>query len=154
MNKPECKVFDQFRECFETLQNGKKKRQYLLPYYMSGHPGCSINDMVDLAVYIHDHQLYTEQVQDFTPTPMSVSTCMYYTGLNPFTLESIHVPKGREKKIQRALMQYRDSRNRELVIEGLNAAGRTDLIGHGRQCLVQSREKRVLRFAKNATTRK
>ena len=155
MNKPECKVFDQFRECFETLQNGKKKRQYLLPYFMSGHPGCSINDMVDLAVYIHDHQLYTEQVQDFTPTPMSVSTCMYYTGLNPFTLEPIHVPKGHEKKIQRALMQYRDSRNRELVIEGLNAAGRTDLIGNGRECLVQSSDKRVLRYAKKyATTKK
>ena len=84
MNKPECKVFNQFRECFETLQTGKTKRQYLLPYFMSGHPGCSINDMIDLAVYIHDHHLYTEQVQDFTPTPMSVSTCMYYTGLQPF----------------------------------------------------------------------
>ncbi len=155
MNKPECKVFDQFRACFETLQNGKKKRQYLLPYFMSGHPGCSISDMVDLAVYIHDHELYTEQVQDFTPTPMSVSTCMYYTGLNPFTLEPIHVPKGHEKKIQRALMQYRDSRNRELVIEGLNAAGRTDLIGNGRECLVQSSDKRVLRYAKKyATTKK
>ena len=154
MNKPECKVFDQFRACFETLQNGKKKRQYLLPYFMSGHPGCSIHDMVDLAVYLHDHQLYTEQVQDFTPTPMSVSTCMYYTGLDPFTLQPIHVPKGHEKKIQRALMQYRDPRNRELVIEGLNAAGRTGLIGNGRQCLVQSSDRRVLRYAKKYTTTK
>ncbi|MFA5347331.1 MAG: YgiQ family radical SAM protein [Methanoregula sp.] len=155
MNKPDGKIFDQFRACFETLQNGKKKRQYLLPYFMSGHPGCSINDMVDLAVYIHDHQLYTEQVQDFTPTPMSVSTCMYYTGLNPFTLEPIHVPKGHEKKIQRALMQCRDSRNRELVIEGLNAAGRTDLIGNGSGFLVQSSDRRVLRYTKKyATTKK
>ncbi len=138
MNKPDAKVFNQFCEHFEILQHGKKKRQYLLPYFMSGHPGCSINDMIELAVYIRDFHLYTEQVQDFTPTPMSVSTCMYYTGLNPFTLEPVHVPKGREKIIQRAMMQYRDPRNRTLVIEGLAAAGRTDLIGNGGKFLLQS----------------
>ncbi|HJX55221.1 MAG TPA: YgiQ family radical SAM protein [Methanoregula sp.] len=148
MNKPDCKVFDEFREYFESLQHGKKKRHYLLPYFMSGHPGCSINDMVDLALYIHDHKLYTEQVQDFTPTPMSVSTCMYYTALNPFTLEPVYVPKGQEKKIQRALMQFRDSKNRDLVIEGLNAAGRTDLIGAGRQCLVHSNKGSDVRYAR------
>jgi len=148
MNKPEREVFDRFCERFEAHQQGKQKRQYLLPYFMSGHPGCSISDMVNLAVYIRDHQLYTEQVQDFTPTPMSVSTCMYYTGLNPFTLEPVHVPKGHEKKIQRALMQYRESHNRELVIEGLTAAGRTDLIGTGRQFLVPPPGKGVLQYAK------
>ncbi len=148
MNKPDAKVFDQFCECFETLQHGKRKRQYLLPYFMSGHPGCSINDMIELAVYIHDSHLYTEQVQDFTPTPMSVSTCMYYSGLNPFTLEPVHVPKGQEKLIQRALMQYRDPGNRGLVIEGLTAAGRTDLIGNGKKFLVQSSKGRELRYAK------
>jgi len=148
MNKPDCKVFDEFRKYFESLQHGKKKRHYLLPYFMSGHPGCSINDMVDLALYIHDHKLYTEQVQDFTPTPMSVSTCMYYTSLNPFTLEPVYVPKGQEKKIQRALMQFRDLQNRDLVIEGLNAAGRTDLIGAGRQCLVQSNKGSEVRYAR------
>ena len=148
MNKPEAKVFDKFCECFETLQHGKEKRQYLLPYFMSGHPGCSINDMIELAVYIHDFHLYTEQVQDFTPTPMSVSTCMYYTGLNPFTMEPVHVPKGQEKMIQRALMQYRDPRNHGLVIEGLTAAGRTDLIGNGGKFLVQSGKGRGSRYAK------
>jgi uncharacterized radical SAM protein YgiQ len=147
MNKPDCLVFDRFCAFFETLQQGKKKRQFLLPYFMSGHPGCSINDMVDLALYIQGHQLYTEQVQDFTPTPMSVSTCMYYTGLNPFTLEPVYVPKGHEKKIQRAMMQYRDVRNRELVIEGLRAAGRTELIGNGKECLVQPRDGRDVRYA-------
>lgn len=147
MNKPDCLVFDQFCAFFETLQQGKKKRQFLLPYFMSGHPGCSINDMVDLALYIQGHQLYTEQVQDFTPTPMSVSTCMYYTGLNPFTLQPVYVPKGHEKKIQRAMMQYRDVRNRELVIEGLRAAGRTELIGNGKECLIQSRDVRDVRYA-------
>jgi len=105
---------------------------------------------VDLAVYIHDHQLDSEQVQDFTPTPMSVSTCMYYTGLNPFTLEPVHVPKGREKKVQRAMMQYRDPRNRELVMEGLKAAGRSDLIGNGTRFLVRSDDRRGVRFARKS----
>jgi uncharacterized radical SAM protein YgiQ len=136
MNKPPVEVFDAFRSRFEALQKGKKKRQYLLPYFMSGHPGCTVADMVDLAVYIRDNNLYTEQVQDFTPTPMSVSTCMYHTGLDPFTLRPVHVPKGREKKIQRAMLRYRDPKNRRLVAEGLRMAGRTDLIGYGRKCLV------------------
>jgi len=147
MNKPGREVFDRFCSQFETLQKGKKKRQYILPYFMSGHPGCTIPDMVALAVYIRDHNLYTEQVQDFTPTPMSVSSCMYYTGLNPFTLEPLHVPRGQEKKIQRALMHYRDPRNRELVIEGLITAGRTDLIGTGHQCLVHAKNRTAGRFA-------
>jgi uncharacterized radical SAM protein YgiQ len=124
MNKPPVEVFDTFRHRFDALQQGKKKRQYLLPYFMSGHPGCTVADMVELAGYIRDNNLYTEQVQDFTPTPMSVSTCMYYTGLNPFTMEPVHVAKGREKKIQRALLQWRDPKNRALVEEGLRMGGR------------------------------
>jgi len=136
MNKPDGAVFEAFRRQFEALQQNKTNRQYLLPYFMSGHPGCRIPDMVDLALYIRDHNLYTEQVQDFTPTPMSVSTCMYYTGLDPFTLQPVHVPKGREKKIQRAMLQYRDKKNRSLVTEGLGVAGRQDLIGSGKHCLV------------------
>jgi uncharacterized radical SAM protein YgiQ len=154
MNKPGREVFDRFCAQFETLQQGKKKRQYLLPYFMSGHPGCSIPDMVALAVYIHDHNLYTEQVQDFTPTPMSVSSCMYYTGLNPFTMEPVHVPRGQEKKIQRALMHYRDPRNRELVLEGLRIAGRSDLIGSGKQCLLPAEGIVAGRFSGNNRTGK
>jgi len=136
MNKPDGAVFEAFRRQFEALQQNKTNRQYLLPYFMSGHPGCRIPDMVNLALYIRDHNLYTEQVQDFTPTPMTVSTCMYYTGLDPFTLKPVHVPKGREKKIQRAMLQYRDIKNRSLVAEGLGLAGRQDLIGSGKQCLI------------------
>jgi radical SAM superfamily enzyme YgiQ (UPF0313 family) len=98
---PGCSSFDQFRKMFETVKTRVGKKQYLLPYFMSGHPGCTIRDMVTLAEYIRDHQLYTEQVQAFTPTPMSVSTCMYHTGLDPFTMEPVHVAKGREKQIQR-----------------------------------------------------
>jgi len=140
MNKPDGAVFDRFREQFEALQQGrpqgKQKRQYLLPYFMSGHPGCTIADMVELACYIQKRHHYTEQVQDFTPTPMSVSTCMYYTGFDPFTMEPIHVPKGHEKKIQRALLHYKDPRNRALVIEGLKSTGREALIGTANQCLI------------------
>ncbi len=140
MNKPGRAVFDRFHDLFEALQKGKKRRQYLLPYFMSGHPGCTITDMIELALYIRDNRLYTEQVQDFTPTPMSVSTCMYYTGLNPFTLEPVHVPKGQEKRIQRALMQYRDPRNKGLITEGLRATGRSDLIGTGSDYLVAAED--------------
>ena len=138
MNKPPREVFDQFLTRFAALQKDKPKKQYLLPYFMASHPGCTMHDMVALAEYIRDNNLYTEQVQDFTPTPMSISTCMYYTGLNPFTMEPVHVAKGREKQVQRALMQYREPRNRQLVLEGLEAAGRRDLIGRGPSCLIGS----------------
>jgi uncharacterized radical SAM protein YgiQ len=137
MRKPSCDVFESFRKRFGHLQAGKKKRQYLLPYFMSGHPGCTLGDMVELAEYIRDTGLYTEQVQDFTPTPMTASTCMYYTGLNPETGEPVHVPKDREKRIQRALLQYRDEKNRDLIIEGLSRAGRDDLIGNAWACLIR-----------------
>ncbi|MDN7025621.1 YgiQ family radical SAM protein [Methanoculleus sp. FWC-SCC1] len=137
MHKPRKEVFERFRERFERLQAGKKKkRQYLVPYFISGHPGCTVAEMVELAEYIRDTGLYTEQVQDFTPTPMSVSTAMYHSGLDPFSLQPVHVPKGREKRIQRALLQYRDPKNAALVREGLRMAGRPDLIGSGWACLV------------------
>jgi len=139
MNKPSGAVFEAFRCRFEELQRGRKKRQYLLPYFMSGHPGCTVNDMIELAEYIRDHNLYTEQVQDFTPTPMSVSTCMYFTGLNPFTMKPVHVPRGWEKRVQRALLQWRDEKNQDLVKEGLTGAGRSDLIGAGTGSLVDGR---------------
>jgi len=106
---------------------------------MSGHPGCTVEDMVELAEYIRDNNLYTEQVQDFTPTPMTASTCMYYTGIDPFTMEKVHVAKGREKRIQRALLQYRDENNYGFVVEGLKMAGREDLVGSERKCLVKRR---------------
>jgi len=104
---------------------------------MSSHPGCTVEDMVELAEYIRDNDLYTEQVQDFTPTPMTVSTCMYYTGIDPFTMEKVHVAKGREKRIQRALMQYRNEKNHRLVYEGLKMTGREDLIGNEWICLIR-----------------
>jgi uncharacterized radical SAM protein YgiQ len=139
MCKPSREVFEEFRSKFKEVNKELGKEQYLIPYFMSGHPGCTVEDMVELAEYIRDNNLYTEQVQDFTPTPMTASTCMYYTGINPFTMEEVHVAKGREKRIQRALMQYRDQRNYRLVYEGLKMAGREELIGNEWQCLVRRR---------------
>jgi len=139
MHKPSREVLDAFRERFADASRAVGKEQYLLPYLMSGHPGCTVRDMVELAEYLQDNRMYTEQVQDFTPTPMTVSTAMYYTGLDPFTLKPVHVPRGREKRISRAMLQYRDPKNYDLVREGLQIAGRTDLIGEGRRCLIPAR---------------
>ncbi len=140
MHKPSKEVFEEFKRKFEALNKELGKRQYLLPYFMSGHPGCTVEDMVELAEYIRDNNLYTEQVQDFTPTPMTAATCMYYTGINPFTMEKVHVAKGREKRIQRALLQFRDERNYGLVYEGLKMIGREDLIGEEWKCLIGRRK--------------
>ncbi len=136
MHKPSKEVFEKFKKRFNALNKELGKKQYLLPYFMSGHPGSTVEDMVELAEYIRDNNMYTEQVQDFTPTPMTASTCMYYTGINPFTMEKVHVAKGREKRIQRALLRYKDERNYGLVYEGLKMAGRTDLIGNEWKCLI------------------
>jgi uncharacterized radical SAM protein YgiQ len=136
MQKPPVKVLDAFKERFDAVNMALGKEQYLIPYLMSGHPGCTVEDMIELAEYIRDHRMYTEQVQDFTPTPMTISTAMYYTGLDPFTLKAIHVPKGREKRIQRAILQYKDGKNYGLVLEGLKTAGREDLIGECKKCII------------------
>jgi len=137
MHKPSRIVFDEFRKKFTAENKKLGKEQYIIPYFMSGHPGCTIEDMVELAQYIRDNNLYTEQVQDFTPTPMTASTCMYYTGINPFTMKEVHIAKGREKRIQRALMRYKDERNYGLVCDGLKMVGRKDLVGRGAKCLIR-----------------
>ncbi len=142
MHKPSSEVFEEFKGKFEALNKELGRKQYLIPYFMSSHPGCTVGDMVELAEYIRDNDLYTEQVQDFTPTPMTASTCMYYTGIDPFTMAEVHVAKGREKKIQRALMRYRDERNHGLVYEGLKMAGREELIGNEWRCLVRRKGRR------------
>jgi uncharacterized radical SAM protein YgiQ len=139
MHKPGKEVFDDFRKKFDAENKKLGKKQYMLPYFMSGHPGCTVEDMVELAEYIRDNNLYTEQVQDFTPTPMTASTCMYYTGIDPFTMEKVHVAKGREKRIQRALLQYKEENNYGFVVEGLRMAGREDLVGSERKCLIKRR---------------
>lgn len=139
MHKPGKEVFEEFRKRFDEENKKIGKTQFILPYFISGHPGCTVGNMVELAEYIRDNNLYTEQVQDFTPTPMTASTCMYYTGIDPFTMKEVHVAKGREKRIQRALLQYREKRNYGFVVEGLKMAGREDLVGGERKCLINKR---------------
>ncbi len=129
MNKPGKETFERFRQRFEKLQEGKPKRQYLVPYLMSSHPGCRIEDMVNLALYLREHNMFTEQVQDFTPSPMTLSTAMYYSGINPLTGKNVYVATSGEKEIQRAVLQWRDSKKYDLVVSGLLKAGRRDLIG-------------------------
>ncbi|HJJ57173.1 MAG TPA: YgiQ family radical SAM protein [Methanocorpusculum sp.] len=129
MNKPSEGAFEEFRVRFEEMQKGKQKRQYLVPYLMSSHPGCHVEDMVNLALYLRKHDMFTEQVQDFTPSPMTLSTAMYYSGINPMNGKHVYVPKGGEKRIQRAILQWKDPRQYDLVVSGLLKAGRGDLIG-------------------------
>ena len=113
-------------------------KQYVVPYLMSSHPGCTLRDAVTLAEYLRDTGHNPEQVQDFYPTPSTLSTVMYYTGLDPRTMETVYVPKNpHEKAMQRALMQYRDPKNYALVREALIKAGRADLIGFTPQCLIR-----------------
>jgi uncharacterized radical SAM protein YgiQ len=146
MGKPGRSGFDAFRRRFAEVSRRLGKEQYLLPYFMSGHPGCTIADMIGLAEYIRDESLYTEQAQDFTPTPMTASTCMYHTGIDPFTGREVHVPLGREKEIQRALLHYRDPEREDLVREGLLLAGRGDLVGNAWNCLVPAKHREKRRY--------
>jgi uncharacterized radical SAM protein YgiQ len=143
MQKPGLEKFEEFYQIIKEIRDTQHRKFYILPYFMSGHPGCTIGDMIELAEYIRDHDLYTEQVQDFTPTPMTVSSCMFHSGLNPINMEPLHIPKGREKKEQRAILHFRDRKNWPLVEEGLKMAGREDLIGNAWKCLVPGRTKRA-----------
>lgn len=141
MRKPGVEEYDHFRHEYERINKKLGKKQYIVPYFMSSHPGCDMKEMVKLAEYIRDLKYRPEQVQDFTPTPLTVSTCMYYTGLNPFTMKPVYVAKNSEEKaMQRALMQYRDPRQRLLVEKALRRAGRTDLIGYSSRSLIKPKQ--------------
>lgn len=138
MNKPPFRVYQEFKTKFDKINQNLGKKQYLVPYLISSHPGCSLKDAVRLAEYLKSINYMPEQVQDFYPTPSTKSTCMYYTGLNPDTLEEIFVPKTKEeKKMQRALLQYRKKENYDIVHKALELAGRKDLIGFGPNCLIK-----------------
>lgn len=140
MGKADKSVFLKFKDWFETANRQLGKKQYLVPYFMSSHPGCTLADAVELAEFLRDQKMTPEQVQDFIPTPGSLSTAMYYTGINPLTGEAVYVAKkGRDKAMQRALMQYKNPDNYDLVREALVKAGRTDLIGFGPLCLIPPR---------------
>ena len=141
MGKPRHAVYENFLKEFDKITKACHKEQYAIPYFMSSHPGCGLKEAVELAEYIRDLGYTPEQVQDFYPTPATVSTCMYYTGLNPLTMEPVYVPKNpHEKAMQRALIQFKDPKNYDLVKEALCKAGRTDLIGFGKECLIPPRK--------------
>ena len=141
MGKPQNKVYEKFIRKFQDMNQKLGKKQYLVPYLMSSHPGSTLKEAVELAEYCRDLGYMPEQVQDFYPTPSTISTCMYYTGLDPRTMESGYVPKNpHEKAMQRALIQYRNPANYELVKEALVKAGRTDLIGFEANCLIRPRQ--------------
>lgn len=141
MGKPEHKVYEQFTEEFYKMNKKIGKEQYLVPYLMSSHPGSTLKEAVELAEYCRDLGYMPEQVQDFYPTPSTLSTCMYYTGVDPRTMKPVYVPKSpHEKAMQRALIQYRNPELYDLVSEALHKAGRTDLIGFGPKCLIRPRK--------------
>lgn len=138
MGKPPHEVYESFLRAYEKANRKTGMQQYAVPYFMSSHPGCTMKEAVKLAEYVRDLGFTPEQVQDFYPTPSTLSTCMYYTGIHPLTKEKVYVPRSpHEKAIQRALMQYKNPANRELVLEGLKLAGRMDLVGYGKQCLLR-----------------
>lgn len=139
MGKPANRVYRQFVREYRSVNEQLGKKQYLVPYLMSSHPGSTLAEAVELAEYIRDLGYMPEQVQDFYPTPSTISTCMYYTGLDPRTMEDVYVPVNpHEKAMQRALIQYRDPKLRGLVEEALIKAGRQDLIGAGEKCLIRA----------------
>jgi uncharacterized radical SAM protein YgiQ len=137
MGKPHIEAYKKFQKKFYEITKGIGKEQYLVPYLMSSHPGSTLKEAIELAVFLKENNMRPEQVQDFYPTPGTLSTCMFYTGLDPYTMEEVYVPRTpEEKKMQRTLLQYFKPENKRIVISALKKAGRTDLIGYGKNCLV------------------
>ncbi len=137
MGKPPSQVYNEFKDCYTKINQKLGMKQFLVPYLISGHPGSTLDDAIGMAIEIKKSKVLPEQVQDFYPTPGTVSTTMYYTGKDPFTLEEIHVPDYREKQLQRALLRFSDPKNRKLAEIALWKAGRGDLIGYGPDCLIR-----------------
>lgn len=162
MGKPHIEAYKRFQKKFYEITGQKGKEQYLVPYLMSSHPGSALKDAVELAMFLKENHIHPEQVQDFYPTPGTLSTCMFYTGLDPYTLEPVYVAKNPEEKaMQRVLLQYYKPENQRRVIEALCKAGREDLIGNGAGKLVRpdsvylkmQHEKQAKRGERNARGR-
>ena len=142
MKKPGIESFERFKAMFDCASKDAGKDQYDIPYFISGHPGCKLEDMVELAIWLKANGYRPRQVQDFIPTPMSVASAMYYTEIDPLTMEPVYVAKGlREKKLQKALLFYWNKEWWEMAREALTRVGREDLIGGGPKCLVPSAPK-------------
>ena len=141
MGKPHIEVYEEFEKRFYASTKKCGKEQYLVPYLMSSHPGCTLGEAVELALFLKKHNIRPEQVQDFYPTPGTISTAMFYTGLDPYTMEPVFVPRTPEEKaMQRALLQYFMPKNKPLVEKALIMAKRRDLIGYGKECLITPSE--------------
>lgn len=141
MGKPPASVYHRFRAEYGRINEKLGKKQYLVPYLMSSHPGSTLKEAVELAEFLRDENCFPEQVQDFYPTPSTISTCMYFTGLDPRTMKPVYVAKNpHEKAMQRALIQYREPKLYDLVYEALTLAHREDLIGYDRKCLIRPPE--------------
>ena len=142
MGKPHIETYIRFAKRYFELSKSAGKEQYIVPYLMSSHPGCTLNDAIDLALFIKQQKLHPEQVQDFYPTPGTISTAMFYTELDPYTLEKVFVAKNsHDKAMQRALIRYFDPKNQAIVEEALIKARRTDLIGNSPDCLIKGSNK-------------
>ncbi|UWD48209.1 YgiQ family radical SAM protein [Clostridioides difficile] len=153
MQKPAGKTYDKFRQKFFAINEELGKKQYLIPYLMSSHPGSTLNSAIELAEYLRDTHYQPEQVQDFYPTPGTLSTTMFYTGIDPLTMKPVYVPKSkRDKAMQRALLQYRAPRNYDLVYSALVEAGREDLIGFGHRCLIKPKDEKPY-FNRNSSNK-
>lgn len=144
MQKPNKELYDSFVSKYYKLNKEYGKNQFLVPYLMTSHPGCTLEDAVMLAEYLKSQNLYIEQVQDFFPTPCTLSTCMYYTGVDPRTMEEVYIPRSKEERaMQRALVQYSNPKNYDLVKKALIKTNRLDLIGYGPNCLITPKPKYV-----------
>ena len=144
MGKPHIEAYIEFSRRYFSYTNSVHKEQYLVPYLMSSHPGSTLDDAIELACFLKKHHIRPEQVQDFYPTPGTISTCMFYTELDPYTLEPVYVAKtAHEKAMQRALLQYYDPSKRGLCEEALRKARRQDLIGNGKNCLIPAAPQRA-----------
>ena len=154
MGKPKREVYEKFEKKFYEINKALNKEQYLVPYLMSSHPGSDINAAIELAEYLRDIGHQPQQVQDFYPTPGTLSTCMFYTGMDPRTMEKVHIPRTpKEKEMQRALLQYRNPKNHRLVFEALMLAKRQDLIGFDKKCLIRPLLKRPEARKNNETSK-
>jgi uncharacterized radical SAM protein YgiQ len=142
MGKPRRGLYEKFVDKYEMLNKQENMDQYLVPYLMSSHPGCDLNSAIELAEYLRDINHQVKQVQDFYPTPGTLSTAIYYTGLDPRDLSPVYVAKTpKEKAMQRALMQYKNPKNYDLVYEALISANRKDLIGYTKKCLIKPKRR-------------
>ena len=138
MGKPHIEAYIEFSRRYFQYTGEVNKEQYLVPYLMSSHPGSTLNDAIELALFLKKNHIRPEQVQDFYPTPGTISTCMFYTGLDPYTMEEVYVAKSEhDKAMQRALLQYFNPKNQHLVEEALRRGKRCDLIGYDSKCLVR-----------------